>query len=539
MKKSTLFFLLSFLILNISSLMYGSSNNVNNYVVSLNNKILDSTDDTISYQIETKSYSHSIRKDTTNYYSWIESRSLSSAKDLAFFMLEQYDFNSIQVTNVHDLALVHFAIAYVDLFFATYNPDYLYSAHWIVNNSLFLDINKNMIALDTKTTDYKVFAYDNLYLVLMYERFAKAYEAIFDFPVANTFWTLADNLMNNITTIFYDETNHIIKEYAFISGTDWSVINSSSYSTAEIAGLYSMASHGLKDPTTYHSQSYDVIKYYFNNYIQYVNLGEGFDRWAPLKGTDPAINDTLAFTGSVFLSSAYFYESKYLKSQGNTTYEDLFFVYGQWLLEDALAIFYNSEYNLPVSTYNITSSTKGTIISAFDSTLAALALREFNRYHLEKYGFSPGELAISIITTAQSVFKTANFYDPGLSTDQGIFSYKIDEYRKNPFVINSMAISMELKKYALAADLSVPEFIYTNETVDIFWTIFWSESTNIFSYSNASFATSFDFTIDSVLNFTANDTIIINTFSIDAVQVTEPTSFYVNTTVSEGKHYSK
>ncbi|UJG43809.1 MAG: hypothetical protein K9W46_01165 [Candidatus Heimdallarchaeum endolithica] len=538
MKKSTLFFLLSFLILNLSSLVYGLANsNTNTYVLSLTSKNFDAIHTTDSYQAETKINTLPVKKDTTNYYNWIESKSLSSAKDLAFFMLEQFDFDSIEVTNVHDLALVHFALSYIDLFFATYNPDYLYTASWIVNNSLFLDINNKMIALDTKTTDFKVFAYDNLYLVLMYERFAKAFEAIFENTTANAYWTLANNLMGNITDFFYDSSNHIIKEYAFVSSTDWSIVNSSSYTTAEIAGLYSMASHGLKDPTTYHSQSYDVIKFYFNNHSQNVDLGEGFFRKAPIRGTDPAINDTLAFTGSIFLSSAYFYESKYLKIQGNMSYEDLFFVYGQLLLEDALAIFYNPEYNLPVSIYNITSSLKGNIISTFDCTLAALALREFNRYHLEKYGFSPGELAISIITSTQQTFKTANFYDPGLSTDQGVFSYKIDEYKKNPFVANSMAISMELKKYALAADLTIPENIYTNETVDIFWNIFWSESTNVFSYSNASFATSFDFVIDSELNFTSNDTLIINTFSIDGAQVTEPTHFFVNTTVSEGGDY--
>ncbi|MHA1415855.1 MAG: hypothetical protein ACTSRR_06290 [Candidatus Heimdallarchaeaceae archaeon] len=540
MKKSTLFFLLSFLILNLSSLAYGSSSsNVNMYVISLNSRSIETTENTNLEQIDVQTYTRSVKRETTeNYYNWIESKSLSSAKDLAFFMLEQFDFNSIQSPNVHDLALIHFAIAYIDLFFATYNPDYLYTAYWIVNGSLNLDVNMNMIAADTSTSDYKVFAYDNLYLVLMYERFAKAFKAVFDNVTAEAFWASANNLMNNITTIFYDKTSHMIKEYAFISSSDWSIVSTSDHSTAEIAGLYSMASHGLKDPTIYHTQSYDVIKYYFNNYVfKNITLGEGFERWAPLKGTDPALNDTLSFTGSVFLSSAYFYESKYLKNQRNTTYEEEFFVNGQWLLEDALAIFYNSDYNLPVSTYNITSNTKGTVISTFDCTLAALALREFNRYHLERYGFSPGELAVSIITTTQNVFKPANFYDPGLSTEQGIFSYKIDEYRKNPFVINSMAISMELKKYALAADLMVPNFIYTNQTVDIFWNIFWSESTNIFGYSNASFATSFDFVIDSALNFTSNDTIIINTFSVDAVQISEPTSFYVNTTVSEGGDY--
>ena len=268
MKKSTLFFLLSFLILNLSSLVYGSSNsNSNMYTLSLTSKNFDDTHTTYSYQEETKINTLPVKKDTTNYYNWIESKSLSSAIDLAFFMLEQFDFDSIKVTNVHDLALVHFALSYIDLFFATYNPDYLYTASGIVDNSLFLDINNKMIALDTKTTDYKVFAYDNLYLVLMYERFAKAYEAIFENTTANAYWTLANNLMGNISDLFYDSSNHIIKEYAFVSSTDWTIVNSSSYTTAEIAGLYSMASHGLKDPTTYHSQSYDVIKFYFNNHI--------------------------------------------------------------------------------------------------------------------------------------------------------------------------------------------------------------------------------------------------------------------------------
>ncbi|MHA1872870.1 MAG: hypothetical protein ACTSVB_02040, partial [Candidatus Heimdallarchaeaceae archaeon] len=90
MKKSTLFFLLSFLILNLSSLVYGSSNsNSNMYTLSLTSKNFDDTHTTYSYQEETKINTLPVKKDTTNYYNWIESKSLSSAIDLAFFMLEQ------------------------------------------------------------------------------------------------------------------------------------------------------------------------------------------------------------------------------------------------------------------------------------------------------------------------------------------------------------------------------------------------------------------------------------------------------------------
>ncbi|MHA1303213.1 MAG: hypothetical protein ACTSQE_05650 [Candidatus Heimdallarchaeaceae archaeon] len=491
-----------------------------------------------NYDSTYKSNIHKAPSQIPTHYEVEYSIGLKIALELEYLIYEQFDIESIQSANIHDLAIVHFTIAYIDLFFTTLDPYYLDQAHFLNNQSLKLLMNGQLIAeyIDG-ASNYTVYAYDNLYLALMYQRMAKAYDAYGDPLQAEYYWGRVNVTMALITSYFYSSQNSIIREYIQVDINDYSVIYSHPYTTAEVAGLYGLVAHGMKDRSEYHTQSYNVIYNYYTGNITGIDLGEGFTRWVVIKGTSSTNNGMVDLTGNIYLAAALMQESVYQQMIGNTTESENYFINGLWLLEDITAVLYNPTYNLFVNSYDITTNSSSPIIFTSDCALLTMIIREFNRLHVQRYGFSLGEISSGIIQTINDLFRSGNFYDVGLSTQQGVLSYKLEEYRKNPIVVNALALSMQTKYYPFMAIIEVPDRFSTNITLSLRWELLWRESSNIFSFSNATFEVLFDFSINSYLNFTANDTLTIKTHMIDGRLISSQTVFYTNATTSEGGEY--
>ncbi len=518
--------------INLRSTSSSSNISSNSYLNVKDSRLTPVYLSTVSNNELSKDYKYAISySDYTEY-----STGITNAINLELFIEENFFVSNIHDTRVHDLAVIHQALSSIDLFFTTNDTIYIDYLYWYVNDSLLLLDNNTLIATKDSNGDYNVFAYDNLYLALLYEKLSFAYNLINDNESAIYFEGKANKTMLYIDSLFYSASHNFIATNVTLDQNTYAVKAISPYTTAEITGLYGLACMGLKAKSLYYNKVEHILNRYFDENTTIVTIDSNSYRVA-IKGTSPDNNKITDLTGNAYFASAYFALSSYLNTTGNNTYSQEFFFRGEDLLISSMALLYVPTYNLYASQFNITSNKQLPEIMTADCSILAMALQEYNRLHKQYFGYSLGSLSMDIIKSLDKNFHSGNTFDAGLSTQQGTLGYKIDDYKRNPIIVNSLGLSAESRYYPFIITLSIPDGVKTNSTIVLQWKFEWLESRNIFSFSKSSFNISYTLQIDSDLNFTPFYDFYVHTTAIDGNTILNASMFNLSAfAIKGGEH---
>ncbi|MHA1779090.1 MAG: hypothetical protein ACTSYN_05895, partial [Candidatus Heimdallarchaeaceae archaeon] len=192
------------------------------------------------------------------------------ALDIYGFLNSSLPFSANPNDRLHDLSIVYALLMFVDAYNILDDLNY-FSQIFETLSKLKLNINNTFIG----TLSGKVYATDNLLLILAYERLASLLAQIGDEFGAETYWNLANDTFSTFINVFYDTATSRVAHYVDVdnAGLVTSVAN---YTSSMATGLFTMANYHANDTSTFYSLAYNSINDYIANGSYYFSSDFSF-----------------------------------------------------------------------------------------------------------------------------------------------------------------------------------------------------------------------------------------------------------------------
>ncbi len=467
-----------------------------------------------------------------NYtYDYFNSVGVEIAESIFFTIGDLFPFTSIPTNRIFDLTAVQFALTCIDLYYVTEDVNYLNQA-WAaaLPMNMNLEVNGTMIKGEDYGSVYDVYADENLQLVLMYERLAQA--LVVDGDIFNAVFmnTLADNLLSNITALFYGTSSQSINETLTVLSADNSVISTTQYSSARVTGLYYMANHLANDSSRFYTQAKNALNYYrniANTTVLLPTLNFGYLFYSTFN-SGSASDSEADLQGNIYMNTALIQESQYQRELNNPSIALDFF---NWTTmgEEAMKEYFKSpDTSLFHTKYDLGTLTLEDVALTYENCLYLSHLIEYKRSRLSITGLTPSFMEVNDLYNEMtiSVFLAPDLFLAGTTKTGAILDLIYEIPHSNPHLVNYQAITMMSKFYPLVSMLAYPNQILLNTATIFDWAFDFAETTSIFGSSNKSFALNYQlqvtsqtlFSIQHPANYRINTT-ILNGVRIQSAQV--------------------
>ena len=406
-------FVVFFLILNLFILSFLSIDKTS-AVVKLEN--VSNSSSFISYEM--KEFRDPILQpiiDANSSAIYLDGKTLELARNVEWYSSTNFDPGNNPTTRIDDLSIIHRILAYIDLFYTLNDSWFLNTCKNVLVPALNLEVNGTFILGENGIAPYYIYAEDNFFLVIMYERLAKAFEIVQD-PINQTYWNSASNTLSQLVSLFYIDALGLINTTLTLD-SGYEVIGGTDYTSSKSIGLFSIANYLAKDNSVFYNETQKAVDYYYSNARNIVTLND-LSLGSLMKNTlnSPTGTDTEAtLQGNLYYTTALLQHSSYQKLGGNNTGNLEYFLKAEELEYSIFDKFYSSATGLLHRKYNFTTSQVSTNALSYENFLAISQSIEFFRKRFEEFGDPPfAFLYLDLYDTlTSSVFVHPDYFEAG------------------------------------------------------------------------------------------------------------------------------
>jgi hypothetical protein len=463
------------------------------------------------------------------------------AETIFFSVGDQFPFTAIPTNRIYDLTAVQFALTCIDLYYVTEDVFYLNQA-WTaaLPFNMFLEANGTFIKGEDYGSVYEIYAEENLLLVIMYERLAEALIVDGDFFNAGLMYNLADNLLSNITALFYDVSSQSINETLTVNSAGDTVIGLTPHSSARVTGLYYMANNLANDSSRFYTQAKNALNYYrniANTTVLLPTLDFGYLYYSTFNSGAASDSDA-DLQGNIYMNTALIQESLYQSSLNNPSIAWDFFNWTK-LGEEAMKEYFKSpDTGLFHTKYDLGTLQLEDVALTYENCLYLSHLVEFKRSRLNITGITPAFMEINDLydTMKSSVFLEPDLFLAGTTKTGAVLDLIYDIPHSNPHIVNYQAVTMMLKFYPLVTMLAYPNQISLNQPTLFDWVFDLAETTSVFGSSTKAFSLNFllEVTSQTLWSIQYPNNYRINTTVLNGIRIQASQTSKLNVTADQG-----